>query len=77
MTVASVVPTADGRADLVRLWNPGTRAIRVGFSWGRARARTIRMSPPFEERGSPAPVRISVPAQSSVTVRIERPAGPR
>ncbi len=36
MTVASVVPTADGRADLVRLWNPGTRAIRVGFSWGRA-----------------------------------------
>ncbi len=73
VTVASVVPTADGGADLVRLWNPGARSARVGFSWGGARARSIRMSSPFEERGAAAPARIDVPALGAVTVRIERP----
>ncbi len=73
VTVASVVPTADGRADLVRLWNPGTRAARAGFSWGGGEERSIRISSPFEERGAVAPARIDVPALGSVTVRIERP----
>ncbi len=73
VTVASVVPSADGRADRVRLWNPGPRTVRVGFSFGRAGPRTVRMTTPFVERGAVAPGRIAVPALGSVTVLIDRP----
>lgn len=73
VTVSSVAPSVDGRADLVRLWNPGPRAARVGFIWGGTPPRRVSVSSPFEERGRSAAPRIEVPALGSVTVRLERP----
>ncbi len=73
--VSSVTPSADGLADMVRLWNPGTLAQRVGFRWSSAPARRVALSSPFEERGALAPARIAVPALGAVTVRVERVAG--
>ena len=72
VTVSSVAPSADGRADIVRLWNPGAGAARVGVIWGSAPRRPISMSSPFEERGRAARARIEVPALGSVTIRLER-----
>ena len=70
--VSSVTPSADGKADIVRLWNPGMAAQRVGFRWADGRPRRIAMSSPFEEHGPLVPARVTVPALGSVTVRVER-----
>jgi hypothetical protein len=72
VVVSSLTPSADGRADMVRLWNPGDRAVRASFRWGPGAARRVAMSSPFEEQGPAGPARIAVPALGSVTVRVER-----
>ena len=72
LVVSSVTPSADGRADIVRLWNPRDRPARAAFRWGLAPARRASLSSPAEERGAPAPAHIAVPSLGTVTVRIER-----
>lgn len=70
--IGGMSPSADGRADLVRLWNPGDQPVHVGFRFDPGSAREIRMSSPAGESGPLAPAKIEIPALGSVTVRIER-----
>ena len=80
VVIASLAPTADGRADLVRLWNPGTRPERVTLRWssaarggGTARQRAVSRSDLDETRGAPVRGALRIPAMRSVTLRVERP----
>jgi alpha-mannosidase len=72
IVVTSVAPSADGRADMVRLWNPGEREERASFRWDAGAARRCWISSPAKEQGVRAGARIAVPALGSVTVRVER-----
>lgn len=80
VVIASLTPTADGRADLVRLWNPGPRAEVVRLLWtdnaragATARPRAVSLSDLDEGRGAPVAGALRVPAMGSVTLRVERP----
>lgn len=70
--VSSIVPAADSRADLVRLWNPTHEPQRVALRFGDRGQRRIWRSSPDEERGPLAPTHVALPAMGSVTLRIER-----
>jgi len=70
--VSSIVPSADSRADLVRLWNPTHEPQRVALRFGDRGQRRIWRSSPDEERGPLAPTHVALPAMGSVTLRIER-----
>lgn len=69
--VSSIAPSADGKAWMVRLWNPSSRAARVSFLWKVGGAPMIWISSPSEERGDVAPAKIEIPAMGVVTVRVE------
>lgn len=73
VVIARLGPSADLKADMVRLWNPGDSLRTVRVRWPAGRARRASLSSPAEEAGAPAPVSIAVPPLGSVWLRVERP----
>ncbi|MDQ8154240.1 MAG: hypothetical protein P3B98_06210, partial [Gemmatimonadota bacterium] len=71
LVVTALAPTADGAADLVRLWNPGADAQSATIRWNGV-ARRVMISGPDGAPGTVAPTHISVPPHSVITLRVER-----
>lgn len=76
VVVTGLAPAADGKADIVRLWNPGSQAQSVGIRWGAAGVRRVRLSSPSGEPLATAPASVLVPALGTATLRVERRSEP-
>ena len=63
-------PSDDGRAIIVRLFNPTGEEQTTRLIWGQPVGH-VRLSSACEESGADAPEKISVPALGTVTVRVE------
>ncbi|HEY4320372.1 MAG TPA: glycoside hydrolase family 38 C-terminal domain-containing protein [Gemmatimonadales bacterium] len=70
IVVSSIATSRDGRATMVRLWNPGTRMVQVGLRGRNGAPLTISLSAPDERPRAVVSGRITVPALGAVTVRV-------
>ena len=69
--VASIKPSEDGGAWIVRLFNVGAKAAKSRFSWGRPAPKTVWISNLAEEAVTDAKGVIEIPASGLVTLRAE------
>jgi hypothetical protein len=69
--VASIKPSADHKAYIVRLFGAAGRPVRAGLSWGGTPPKAVYLSNLAEERGARWTGPIPVPAWGLVTLRAE------
>lgn len=70
---ATLKPSADGRALIVRLWNVSDRPARADLGWGEPVPKTVRISNLAEEPQAEVTGPVEVPALGLVTLRAELP----
>jgi alpha-mannosidase len=69
--VSSLKPSEDGRALMVRLFNPGTAPAQASIQWRDPVPARITISSPREESGADITGPLELPALGIVTVRAE------
>jgi alpha-mannosidase len=72
VAVTSLMPSRDGKAIMIRLFNAGERAAAFDIRWLGFRPARIFVSTVDEIAASPAPERFSLPAYGILTLRCER-----
>ena len=72
--VASIKPSTDRKAWIIRLFGAAGRPAEVGLRWGDATPKAVWLSNLAEERSKAVTGPISVAAWEVVTLRAERPA---
>jgi len=71
--IASIKPSNDRKAWIVRLFGAGGRATRVSLHWGQSTPKTVWISNLAEDQGKPLTGPVEVPAFGVVTLRVELP----
>ncbi|MGO8747734.1 MAG: glycosyl hydrolase-related protein [Thermoguttaceae bacterium] len=71
--VASIKPSDDCRARIVRLFGAGGKTVQVTLHWGRSVPKTVWISNLAEEQGQVVTGPVEVPALGIVTLRAEWP----
>ena len=71
--LASIKPSNDGEAWIVRLFGPSRKDNRVALQWGAEQPKATWISSVAEERGEPVTGPIDVPGFGIVTLRAELP----
>ena len=69
--VASIKPSADGRAQIVRLFGAAGKPAKVKLNWNSSRARAVYRSNLAEDRVAPIAGPVDVGAWEIVTLRVE------
>ncbi|MHB8969137.1 MAG: glycoside hydrolase family 38 N-terminal domain-containing protein [Pirellulaceae bacterium] len=69
--VTSLKPSDDGRALLVRLFNPGTEPAQTSLQWREPVPLHVTLSSPREEVGTPLAGPLTLPPLGIVTLRAE------
>ena len=69
--VASIKPSGDGKAQIVRLFGAAGKQAKVSLRWGDAAAKTVYVSNLGEDRVAAAAGPIDVGAWEIVTLRVE------
>ena len=69
--VASIKPSADGRAQIVRLFGAAGKPAKVRLNWNSSRARAVYRSNLAEDRVAPIAGPVDVGAWEIVTLRVE------
>jgi alpha-mannosidase len=72
VVATSVVPSRDGKAVMIRLFNASLHQARFTISWGSLKPEKISISSPAEEEGKMAPVAFSLPSFGILTLRCQR-----
>ena len=67
--VTSLKPSKDGKAILLRLYNPGEKAETVHLIWNRQKPASLYLSSPFEETGQEIRETLTLPAFGIITLR--------
>ncbi len=68
----SVMPSVDGKAVMVRLYNTGEKPATFGITWRGLKPVRVTVSSLEETAGSPAGKRLSLPPFGVMTLRCER-----
>jgi alpha-mannosidase len=68
--VETFKPSRDGKAWIVRLYNPGDRDAEAQFEWPGARLAAVRLTDLSEDPKQPVAGAIKVPAKGFVSARI-------
>ena len=71
--VASIKPSDDRRARIVRLFGAGGKSARVTLHWGQSAPKAVWISNLAEEQGQAVTGAVEVPAFGIVTLRAEWP----
>ncbi len=69
--VASIKPSADGRAQIVRLFGAAGKPAKVKLKWNSSRARAVYRSNLAEDRVAPMAGPVDVGAWEIVTLRVQ------
>ena len=69
--VASIKPSADGKAQIVRLFGAAGKPAKVNLRWGDPAAKTVYLSNLAEDQGAAVTGPIDVRAWEIVTLRVE------
>ena len=72
VVVTSVMPSADGKAAMVRLFNAGETTTSCRIKWGSLSPKKVWLSDLKEEAGKPAPGEFSLPRFGILTLRCDR-----
>jgi hypothetical protein len=72
VVVTSALPSRDGKAVMVRLFNASLKPATFAISWGSFRPREVFLSSPMETKGAQAEHSISLPSFGILTLRCER-----
>lgn len=73
VVAATVKPSADGKALIVRLFNTGQEPAAAAVAWLDPKPARVTLSSPFEEPGTPVEGPIEMPPLAIVTLRAELP----
>jgi hypothetical protein len=71
--VSGLKPSDDGRAVIVRLFNPLPRAQTATLDWGTRKPRSVRLTDTSERAGAEAPAEIAIPGNGLQALRVEMP----
>jgi len=72
VVATSVMPSVDGKAVMVRLYNAGEKPEMLGVTWRGLRPAGVSVSSLEETAGAPAHDRLSLPPFGVLTLRCER-----
>jgi alpha-mannosidase len=72
VVVTSALPSRDGKAVMVRLFNASLKPATFAISWGSFRPREVFLSSPMETKGAQAENSITLPSFGILTLRCER-----
>ena len=73
MLIASIKPSEDRQAWIVRLFNAGDQAAKPMLRWGGSPPRGVWLSNLAEEKGTAVTGAVAVPARGLVTLRADLP----
>lgn len=72
VVATSIMPSRDGKAVMVRLYNASLKPVSFTISWGSLMPKKIFVSSPDESQGAPAETSFSLPSFGILTLRCER-----
>lgn len=71
--ITSIKKSRDGKAVMIRFFNPSGKTAATEISWGKIKPAQIYISSPREERGAAAGNSVSLDPHEIKTIRVETP----